>query len=79
MRGRLRWGSLVPWAQGDTGASTCNFVVTGMLFLLASSLGFHGDTADIILDLQRMVLAGVYPLKSPLFHIRHIDHFNLDG
>ena len=50
-----------------------------MLFLLASSLGFHGDTADIILDLQRMVLAGVYPLKSPLFHIRHIDHFNLDG
>lgn len=79
MRSRLRQGSLVPWAHGNTGVSTCNFVDTGMLSLLASPLGVHGDTADIILDLQRMALAEVYPLTSPLFHIRHIDHFILDG
>lgn len=48
-----------------------------MLFLLALSLGFHGDTADINLDLQRMGPAGVYP--SPLFPSHHIDHFSLDG
>lgn len=67
VRGRLGWGALVLWAQGDTRVSTCSFVVSGMLFLLASSLGFHGDSSDIIQDLQRMALAGVYPLKSPLF------------
>lgn len=60
----LWWGTWYPWAQGDTGLNI--FIVTGLLFLLASSLGFHGDTADI-LHLQRRGLVGVYPLKSPLF------------